>query len=66
MKVRVNPDLCQGHSRCSSLAPELFEVDAYGLSSALHDGEIPAGLERKAQLCIDSCPEFAIEIVDGE
>ena len=66
MKVRVNSDLCQGHGRCCSLAPELFEVDDYGLSSALNDGEVPAGMEQKAQLCIDSCPEFAIEMVDGK
>ena len=66
MKVRVNSDLCQGHSRCCSLAPELFEVDDYGLSSALDDGEVPTGMEQIAQLCIDSCPEFAIKMVDGK
>ena len=66
MKVRVNSDLCQGHNRCRSLAPELFEVDDYGLASALNDGEVPTGMEHKAQLCIDNCPEFAIEMVDGE
>lgn len=66
MKVRVNSDLCQGHNRCRSLAPELFEVDDYGLASALNDGVVPAGMEHKAQMCIDNCPEFAIEMVDGE
>jgi ferredoxin len=64
VKVRVNSDLCQGHSRCCSLAPELFEVDDYGLSIALNDGVVPAGMEQKARLCVDSCPEFAIEIVE--
>lgn len=64
MKIHVNPDLCQGHNRCCALAPELFEVDDYGLSSALNDGIVATGMEHKARLCIDSCPEFAIEEVD--
>ena len=64
MKIRVNPDLCQGHNRCMSLAPELFDVDDYGLSTALNEGVVPASLHDKAKLCIDNCPEFAIEVVE--
>lgn len=64
MKIRVNPDLCQGHNRCCSLAPELFDVDDYGEASALNDGVVPQGMEEKARLCIDNCPEFAIEVVE--
>ena len=66
MKIRVNPDLCQGHNRCCTLAPDLFEVDDYGFSSALNNGDVPAGKEGEAQLCIDSCPEFAIELVEDK
>ena len=64
MRIIVDEDLCQGHNRCSSLAPELFEADDYGLSRALNDGYVPAGAEDKARLCIDNCPEFAIKIVE--
>ncbi len=64
MKIRVNPDICQGHNRCCALAPELFEADDYGMASAYGDGEVPAGLEDKARLAVDSCPEFAIEVVE--
>lgn len=64
MRVRVDQERCQGHSRCYSIAPELFEVDDYGLSSALSGGEVPAGLEEKARLAIANCPEFAIEEVE--
>ena len=28
MKIRVDPDKCQGHARCYGLAPEIFDVDA--------------------------------------
>ena len=64
MQIRVNPDRCQGHNRCCSLAPELFDVDDYGMSQALNEGLVPKDLEDKAQLAVDNCPEFAIEILD--
>jgi len=64
MRITVNPNLCQGHNRCFSLAPELFEVDDFGLATAVNDGQVPAGMEEKAQLCIDNCPEFAITAVE--
>jgi ferredoxin len=64
MIVRVNQALCQGHSRCYALAPELFSVDDYGLSSAVDGGAIPAELEDKARLAVANCPEYAIEIVE--
>lgn len=64
MRVRVNAELCQGHNRCVALAGELFEVDDYGMSQARGDGDVPSDLEAKAQLAVDNCPEYAIEIVD--
>ncbi len=66
MRIRVNPDLCQGHNRCVALAGELFEVDDYGTSQALNEGEVPANLEDKARLAMDNCPEYAIEILDED
>jgi ferredoxin len=63
MKIRVNPDKCQGHSRCYALAPELFDVDDYGMATALYDGDVPSGLEDKARLAIANCPEYAVEEV---
>ena len=63
MRICVNANLCQGHNRCFSLAPELFEVDDFGLATAVNDGQVPAGMEEKAQLAIDNCPEFAITVV---
>lgn len=64
MRICVNANLCQGHNRCFSLAPELFEVDDFGLATAVNDGQVPAGMEEKAQLAIDNCPEFAITVVE--
>jgi ferredoxin len=65
MRIRVDPDRCQGHARCYGLAPELFEVDDYGLSTVRGDGTVPPELEERARLAIDNCPEYAIEELPG-
>ena len=65
MRVRVDGEKCQGHNRCYSLAPELFDVDDYGEAHELNDGIVPAGLEDKARLAASNCPEYAI-IVDED
>ncbi len=65
MRIRVDPDKCQGHARCYGLAPTLFDVDDYGLASVVGDGAVPADLEGKARLAIANCPEYAIEELDG-
>ena len=61
VRIRVDPDKCTGHARCYGLAPELFSVDDYGLSSVVGDGTVPPELEDKARLAIANCPEFAID-----
>ncbi|MCY3860844.1 MAG: ferredoxin [bacterium] len=63
MHITYNRDACQGHNRCYLLAPELFDVDDHGYAVLrISSGEVPAGLEEKAQLAADNCPEFAIAI----
>ena len=66
MKVRVNRDLCEGHSRCASLAPSLFELDDFGNATEVGDGTVPAGMEDKARLAKANCPEYAVEILEDE
>jgi ferredoxin len=62
VRVRVDPDKCQGHNRCYSLAPELFDVDDFGYATASGDGVVPDQLEAKARLAAANCPEFAVMI----
>jgi ferredoxin len=64
VRVRVDQDKCQGHSRCYLLAPELFDVDDYGQAHAIGDGMVPAGLEGQARLAAANCPEYAVEMVE--
>lgn len=62
MHVHVDQDKCQGHNRCYSIAPELFDVDDYGNAHEKGDGTVPEGLEEKAHLAEANCPEFAITV----
>ena len=64
MRVKVDPDKCEGHNRCCALAPELFDVDDYGTATALNDGIVPPELKEKAKLAVQNCPEYAIEFVN--
>jgi ferredoxin len=64
LRLEVDQEKCQGHNRCYSLAPELFDVDDYGIASALGDGTVPPGLEDKARRAVANCPEYAITITE--
>jgi len=64
LKVRVDPDKCQGHARCNALAPELFDLDEFGNAHEKGDGTVPAGLEDKAYLARSNCPESAIDVTE--
>ena len=64
MKVRVDSGRCEGHSRCHSLAPGLFELDELGRAAARGDGTVPPGMEGSARLAVANCPEHAVEIVE--
>lgn len=65
MKVHVDQARCQGHGRCYSLAPELFEPDEIGNGVEIGDGTVPAGLEDAARKAVLNCPEQAITIEEG-
>jgi ferredoxin len=65
VRVKVDQDKCQGHNRCYSLAPELFDVDDLGYATEKGDGTVPAELEDKARLAFENCPEYAIELDEG-
>jgi ferredoxin len=60
MKVRVDPERCQGHTLCAMIAPEMFELDEVdGHSSPLSE-EVPADQEARVAEAVRSCPEQAI------
>jgi ferredoxin len=60
MKVRVDGQICQGHTLCAMTAPQIFGLrDEDGHAEVL-DEEVPAGLEPLAEEAARSCPEQAI------
>ena len=63
MRVSIDTEKCQGHGRCFALAPDLFDLDDFGVSSVIGDGTVPPDRERVVRLVVANCPEFAIEIV---
>ena len=64
MRIVLDSEACQGHGRCYSLAPDLFEADEEGYSVLLVTGAVPPELHEAARLAADNCPEFAITLVE--
>lgn len=62
LTVHVDRERCQGHARCSALAPELFALDEFGNAREVSGGVVPRGLEDQAWLAQDNCPELAIKV----
>lgn len=65
-RVHVDPDRCQGHNRCYSVSPELFDLDDLGMSSEVGAGIVPPELIGQARLAVDNCPERAISLTEAE
>lgn len=63
--LRVRPEQCQGHARCSAIAPQLFAQDGLGPVQIIGDGTIPPALEQQARRAAACCPEQAIEILQN-
>jgi ferredoxin len=60
VKVWVDGDRCQGHTLCSMIAPDSFELDDVdGHSSAVNE-IVPADQEDAVREAAHSCPEQAI------
>jgi ferredoxin len=62
VRVRIDEELCTGHGRCYTLAPEVFDADDRGLGLVRLDGEVPPELDSQARVAVANCPEQAITI----
>ena len=62
MKVFVDAGRCQGHTLCSMIAPDSFELsDIDGTASPVNE-DVPADQEDVVREAVHSCPEQAISI----
>jgi ferredoxin len=64
-KVVIDTELCQGHGRCYSLAPDVFEADASGFG-VVKVATVGAGERALLERVVQLCPELAISIVEPE
>lgn len=61
LRVEVNGARCQGHNRCMSICPEVFEADELGYSVVIQP-EVGPELSERARLAESNCPEKAISV----
>lgn len=65
MKLHIDENLCAGHGRCYTLAPELLEANDEGYPIGLGgDFDVDPALEEAALRVIANCPERAIGIIE--
>jgi ferredoxin len=60
-RVSVDPDLCTGHGRCYTLAPDIFDADEVGHCVVRAD-DVSGELEEHAATAEQNCPESAITL----
>jgi ferredoxin len=64
VKVWVDSERCQGHTLCSMIAPDSFQLSDIDGSSSAIDELVPADKEAQVREAAHSCPEQAIIITD--
>ncbi|MFZ0035468.1 MAG: ferredoxin [Sedimentisphaerales bacterium] len=62
MKVKVNPELCNGTGICEQMCPEVFEIKR-GMSMVKVQ-EVPSYAEQSRKEAAEDCPTEAISIED--
>jgi ferredoxin len=63
VKLSFDAERCQGHGRCYSLAPDIFDADDLGHCVLLTE-DVPAGREEAARSGVENCPEQALSIIE--
>jgi ferredoxin len=55
MKIHLDTEKCQGHGRCYSLAPDLFDCDDLGTAVVVVAGDLNDEQLAKAKLAAGNC-----------
>ena len=61
MQVQIDSAVCQGHGRCTMVAPEVFDVDDDGKGSVVLD-PVPEDQLEAVRKAVGNCPERAITL----
>jgi ferredoxin len=62
-RVRVDPDMCEGHAICQLDSPAVFTPDAEGYAQVALP-LVPDELRAEIEGCVRGCPAGAIHIED--
>jgi ferredoxin len=62
MQVRIDPDVCQGHTLCALAAPQVFLLREEDGHAYVESPEVPVELEDQVRKAVATCPEGAISI----
>ncbi|HWU08181.1 MAG TPA: ferredoxin [Streptomyces sp.] len=62
MKVRVDPERCQGHTLCAMRAPKVFELSEIDGHSSPISEEVPEDQQDQVVEAVRSCPERAVSV----
>ena len=65
-RVAVDPARCQGHARCLTFAPDIFEFDDEGYSFVPDEKTRHTHLTEGLRLAVANCPERAILLEDDQ
>jgi ferredoxin len=64
MRVRVDPEVCQGHTLCALAAPQIFLLGEEDGHAYVATDMVPAELEDAVRKAAATCPEGAITVED--
>jgi ferredoxin len=65
VRIKVDANLCTGHGRCYTVAPELLSYDDEGYVTIRGTAiEVPPDQADAAREAMNSCPEGAITLED--
>jgi ferredoxin len=62
VKVFVDSERCQGHTLCSMIAPNSFQLSDIDGTASPVDETVPADQQDAVREAVQSCPEQAISI----
>lgn len=64
MRVTVDANICQGHTLCHLVAPEVFQLRDEDGHAYVVSEVVPEELQAKARKAAAGCPEGAITIIE--
>jgi ferredoxin len=64
LKFVIDTDVCSGHGRCYTLAPQWFDADDIGYGQ-VKEGAVALDQRSAMEDVASACPEGAISVVDA-